>query len=228
MAEKKYTGTSEEVIIEKAKDFWARYNKPVMIVSVAIILLVGGYYGYKEFIVKPKENKAVEEMFRAEEYYRMDSCNLALNGDGQYSGFLKIIDKYSGTKSANIARFYAGVCYVKMGDNVNAIKYLKKFSSRSEQVQARAYKLLGDAYADSEKYSDALSYYKKAAHHFEEDKAASSEALFLAAYLADKVMKDQKQAIDLYKELLEKFPGTARVKYAEKYLAQLGVYNTEE
>jgi hypothetical protein len=32
----------------------------------------------------------------------------------------------------------------------------------------------------------------------------------------------------LYKELLEKFPGTARVNDAEKYLAQLGVYNTEE
>jgi tetratricopeptide (TPR) repeat protein len=228
MAEKKHTGTSEEVIIERAKDFWAKYNKPVMIVSVVIILLAGGYFGYKNFILKPKESKASEDMFRAEEYYRNDSLNLALNGDGQYPGFLKIIDKYGGTKPGKLARFYAGVCYVKMGDNANAIKHLKKFSSRSKQIQARAYKLLGDAYADSEKYSDALDYYKKAAYHFEEDKASSSEALFLAAYLADKAMKDQKQAIELYKELLEKFPGTARVNDAEKYLAQLGVYNTEE
>lgn len=28
-------------------------------------------------------------MFKAEEYYRIDSVNLALNGDGQYDGFLK-------------------------------------------------------------------------------------------------------------------------------------------
>jgi len=228
MAEKKYTGTSEEVMLEKAKDFWAKYNKPVMIVSVAVILLVGGYYGYRNFILKPKESKAVEDMFRAEEYYRMDSCNLALNGDGQYPGFLKVIDKYGGTKSANEARFYAGVCYLKMGDNANAIKYLKKFSTSAKQVQARAYKLLADAYADTEKNADALKYYKKAAHHFEEDKTTSSEALFLGAYLADRVMKDQKQAKALYEEIIEKFPGTARASDARKYLAQMGVYNTEE
>lgn len=227
MAEKKYTGSSEEVILERAKDFWARYNKPVMIVSIAIILLVGGYYGYQYFILKPKETKATEEMFRAEEYYRMDSLNLALNGDGQSAGFLKIIKDYGGTKPGKLSRFYAGVCYAKMGDNVNAIKHLEKFSTRSKLVQARAYKILGDAYADSEKYSDALSNYKKAARHFEKDKVASSEALFLAAYLADKAMKDPKQAIELYKELLKKYPGTPRTTDAEKYLAQLGVYNSE-
>ena len=164
-------------------------------------------------------------MFKAEEYYRKDSVNLALNGDGQNPGFLRIISRYGGTDAANLAHFYAGSCYIKLDDNANAIKHLKDFSSDAKQIQQRAYKLLGDASADLGKNADALNYYKKAGRHFEEDQASSAEALFLAAYLADRVMKDQKEAIALYKELKEKFPRTQQGFEADNYLAQLGVYN---
>ena len=214
-----------EVVIAKAKDFWTKYSKIIMIASTVIIVAVGGWYIYQNFFKKPKEAKAVEAMFKAEEYYRIDSVNLALNGDGQYDGFLKIISKYGGTDAAKLANYYAGSCYIKLNDNEKAIKYLKKFSTGSKPVQARAYKLIGDAYADLGKNADALSYYKKAAHHFEEDKSSAAEYLFYAAYLADRVMKDQKEAIALYKEIKEKFPNSNQAFDADNYLAQLGVYN---
>jgi tetratricopeptide (TPR) repeat protein len=228
MADKKHAHDSDsgEVIIAKAKDFWEKYNKPVMIVCAAIIVLVGGYYIYKNFFKNPKEEKATDAMFRAEEYYRMDSVTLALNGDGQYPGFLSVISKYGGTDAGNLACYYAAVCYQKLDDNQNVIKYLKKFHSSSKPVQARAYKLMGDAYAQLGKNAEALASYKDAAHHFEEDEAISADALFLAAYLADKVMKNPKEAIPLYKELQEKYPGTQQGMDAVKYLAQLGVYDT--
>lgn len=216
---------SGDVTIAKAKDFWTKYSKPILIVGTVLVLLVGGYWGYKNFVKKPKEEKAADALFKAEDYYRKDSVNAALNGDGQSMGFLKIISKYSGTEAANLANFYAGSCYIKMDDNANAIKHLKKFSSDAKQIQQRAYKLLGDASADLGKNDDALDYYKKAAHHFEEDQANSAEALFLAAYLADRVMKNQKEAIALYKELKEKYPRTQQGFDADNYLAQLGVYN---
>ncbi|HMU47402.1 MAG TPA: tetratricopeptide repeat protein [Chitinophagaceae bacterium] len=218
---------SEEIIIEKAKDFWTRYNKPLMIVSAIIILAVGGWYGYQKFVKAPQEAKAVEAMFKAEDYYRMDSVNKALNGDGQSWGFARIADKYGSTKAGKLASFYAGSCYLKLNENEKAIKYLKKFSTSSKLVQARAYKLMGDAYADMGKNSDALSYYKKAAHHFEKDENNSADYLFMAAYLADRVMKNSKEAIALYKEIKEKYPKTNQAKDAENYLAQLGVYSTQ-
>ncbi len=229
MADKKIVQESEhdEVVIAKAKDFWARYNKPLMIVSTIIILAIGGWYGYREFVVKPKETKAAEAIFRAEEYYRMDSINLALNGDGLNWGFLKVIDKYGSTKAGELARFYAGSCYIKLNDNVKAVKQLEKFSTSSKPVQARAYKLLGDAYADMGKNSEALSNYKKAGRHFESDEANSAEYLFMAAYLADRVMKDKKEAESLYKEVKKKYPKSQQAFDAENHLAQLGVYTTE-
>ena len=226
MADKKSSQEFDgDVMIAKAKDFWTKYSKPLMIVSTVIIVAVGGWYGYQTFVKKPKETKAVEAMFKAQQYFGLDSTNLALNGDGQYDGFLKIISKYGGTDAANTANYCAGVCYIKLNDNENAIKHLKKFSTSSKAVQARAYKLLGDAYADLGKNADALSYYKKAARHFEEDETNAAEYLLFAAYFADRSMKDQKEATSLYKELKEKFPKSSQAMDADNYLAQLGIYN---
>jgi hypothetical protein len=216
---------SGDAAVAKAKDFWTKNSKIILGVGVALLLLIGGFWAYKNYFQKPAEEKAADAMFKAEDYYRQDSVNLALNGDGQYIGFLKIIDKYSGTEAANLAAFYAGSCYIKLDDNKNAVKYLKDFSTDAKQIQQRAYKLLGDAYADLGQPGDAFDYYKKAASHFTEDKLASAEALFMAAYLSDKVLKKQEQAISLYKELKEKYPQTQQGFEADNYLAQLGVYN---
>ena len=227
MADKKFgnEGDSAEIMMIKAKDFWERNSKIISIAFVVVVLGVGGYFGYKNFIQKPNEEKAVDTLYKAEEYFRMDSVNLALKGDGQYLGFLKVIDKYGSTDAGNLACYYAGVCYVKLDDNTNAIKYLKKFSTDSKPVKARVYKLLGDASGDLGKSADAVDYYKKSAHLFEDDKDNSSEALFLAAYLTDRVLKNPKEAIELYKELKEKYPNTEKGVDADNYLAQLGVYN---
>jgi len=228
MAAKKFEGNEGEVIIAKAKDFWERNGKTFTIAATVIILAVGGWFGYQNFIKKPKESKAVDAMFKAEEYYRMDSINKALNGDGLYSGFLRIIDKYGGTQAAKLANFYAGSCYLKLGDNEKAIKHLKKFKTDSKIIQARAYKLLGDAHAEMKKNEDAFDYYKKAARHFEDDETNSAEYLFTAAYFAARVLNNKSEAIELFEELKTKYPRTTQGLDADKYLAQLGVYHTEE
>ena len=213
--------------LESLNIFWTKYSKVITWVAGIIIVATAGWYSYQEFYQAPREKKAVEAMFRAEDYYRQDSASLALNGDGQNLGFLAIINRFSGTKAANLAHFYAGSCYLKMNDNVKAIDYLKKFNTDSKLLQARAYKLMGDAYGDSGKNAEALSYYIKAGHHFEKDEVNSPEYLFLAAYFADQVMKDTKEAIAIYEEIRDKFPRSQQSYDAEKYLARLGVYSSK-
>jgi predicted negative regulator of RcsB-dependent stress response len=224
-----------QLIVERAKDFWTRYNKPVIIVCAIIILVAGGYLGYKKFYKEPLEEKASDALFKAEGYQRRallapnpDSLvKLALNGDGANPGFLRVISRYKGTDAANLAKLYTGECYLMLNDNANAVKYLKDFKTSSKFFQARAYKLLGDANADLGKNKEAFDNYKKAASEFKEDEENSSEALFLAAYLAQTKLNDNKQAIELFKVLKEKFPNTQRGAEADKYLARLGVYNTD-
>jgi len=115
MADKKqvHEGEQSEVIIAQAKDFWTSNSKWILGVGTILVLAVGGWYFYKEFVVKPKEAKAADLMWKAEEYFRMDSTRLALNGDGANPGFLSIISKYGGTHAGNLANYHAGVCYLK-------------------------------------------------------------------------------------------------------------------
>ena len=207
---------------------WDQYSKQLSLVALIIIFIVGAWYAYQEFYQSPKEKKAVEALFRAEEYYRKDSIALALNGDGQNLGFIKFIEKHNGTQAANLACFYAGSCYLKIGDNAKAITYLEKFSSDSKITQARAYKLLGDAFGDSGKNQEALEYYKKAGHYFKKDEVNSPDYLFMAAYFADQVMKDNAEAIALYEEIRSKYPRSQQSFDAEKNLARLGVYSSKD
>lgn len=212
----------------RSQDFWSRYSKPILYAALALLLVVGGYFAYKQFVQKPREAKAADAMGKAEEYYRMDSLQLALNGDGMNPGFLKVISDYGGTKAGNLARFYAGTIYLNLGDNAAAAKHLDDFETDSKPIQARAYKLLADAYAGLGKNGEALEHYKKAADHFEEDAQNASQYLFMAAYFADRVMNNKKEAIELFKELKEEYPTTQYGFEADKYLAQLGVYNTDK
>lgn len=219
--------TESEAVVDRAKDFWSRFGKIITIAFGAVIVVVGGFLIYKNFVQGPKEKKGYDAIFKAQEYYGQDSLDKALNGDGQFPGFEKVISQYGGTDAGELAKFYAGSIYLKKGAFDKAIKYLKDFSTDAPQIQARAYKLLGDAYAEQGKGKDAIGYYKKAASRFEEDDNASSEALFLAAYLADKVLNDKPQAIELYKEVKTKYSQTQWGFEADKYLAAAGVYNVE-
>lgn len=230
MAETKHIEprTESTTVPARSQDFWSQYSKPILYAALALVLVVGGYFAYKQLIQKPNEQKATDAIAKAEEYFRHDSLQQALNGDGINPGFLKVISSYGGTKAGNLARFYAGTAYLNLGDNAAAAKHLDEFETDSKPIQARAYKLLGDAYAGLGKNGEALENYKKAADHFEEDELNASQYLFMAAYFADRVMNNKEEAIELFTELKKEYPATQFGFEAEKYLAQLGVYSTDK
>lgn len=208
--------------IAKVQGFWARFQKPFLIVVAVIVIGGGSWYGYNEYILKPKEEKASEAIFKAQQYFSMDSSNLVLNGDGQSRGVLYIINNFSGTKSANLAHYYAGVSYLKLGDFNNAVKHLKDFSSDARQIQLLAYGCLGDAYSELNRKEEAIASYKKAATAFEKDESNSSEYLFRAALLEETTGKT-KEALELYKELKDKYPKTEKGFQADKYINRLSI-----
>lgn len=205
-----------------ATDFWEKYKNIILGILAAIILIVAGWLIYKNYFLKPKEDRAAEAMFKAEEYFRNDSLTLALNGDGQNKGFLNVIKNFEGTKAANLAHFYAGIIYLRNNDFNNAIKHLKDFSTDSKQIQMIAYGRLADAYSEQGKKDEAVEYYKKAGNYFPEDETNSSEFLFRAGYLLESMGKN-KEAVDVYKEIKEKFPKTEKGFSIDKYIYRLSV-----
>lgn len=208
------------------QNYWSKWGKPASIVLAVLILGFGAWFAYNAWVVQPKEEKAQDAIFKAQQYFAQDSLNKALNGDGVNKGFLYIIKNYDGTKSANLAKYYAGVCNLKLGNFNEAIKYLKDFSTDSKPVQMMAYGCLGDAYGEANKKGDAVDAYKKAAATFEDDKDNSSEYLFRAGLLSE-ILGKNKEALDLYKQIKDKYSNTLRGAQIDKYIYRLSIEPNE-
>jgi len=222
MSDKKHHEPVEADVVERAKGFWEKYSKTIVIASSAVILLVGGFLAYKYLVQLPNEEKAQEEIFRAEENFRKDSFALALNGTGSTPGFLKVISKYSGTRTADLANYYAGVCFLQTGDYNNAVKHLNAANAHgAKQLEAKIEGLLGDANAELKKNEEAIAHYKKAGTLFEQDQALSSEYLFRAGLLLEMSGKT-KEAVEMYQTVKDKYPRSEKGFLVEKYLARLG------
>jgi predicted negative regulator of RcsB-dependent stress response len=222
--EQPVTKSTEEKVVDSARDFWGKNNKVITYVLAGLVVVIGGYFAYKNFYKSPAETKASEAIWKAEDYYRLDSFQLALNGDGVNTGFLKAISKYSGTKAGNLSKFYAGACYMQLGDFNNAIKHLKDFSTSQVEVKLRATGLLGDAYSELGKKQEAIDQYKKAGTLFDKDDVNSPEYLFRAAMLNQELGKN-KDAIELLHTIKDKYPQSQRAFEVDKYLGKLGELN---
>jgi len=204
------------------QSIWQKQGKNISIGLFVIVLAISGWYAYDQFIKKPNEEKAADALYRAQGYFALDSSKLVLDGDGTSKGVLYIIKNYSGTKSANLAHFYAGVSYLKLGEFAKAADQLKDFSTDAKQIQMVAYGSLADAYSELNKKEDAIDYYKKAGHTFEKDENGSAEYLFRAGLLSEATGKT-KDAVAFYKEIKEKYPKTDKGYQIDKYLYRLSI-----
>ena len=155
----------------KTEDFVAKNQKYIFIIVGVVAVAVLGFIGYKEYVAKPKQMEAMNDMFQAQKYFDQavtgvakDSLyNLALNGGEGKFGMLDIISEYSGTPSANLASYYAGTAYLRLKDYKNAVEHLSNFSSEDEVLAPLAKGNIGDAFVQLDQKEDALSYYEEAA-----------------------------------------------------------------
>ncbi|MFT3679181.1 MAG: tetratricopeptide repeat protein [Ferruginibacter sp.] len=234
MAEKQVVAEAPETIeiVEQAKGFWAKFSKPIIYAGSAIILLVGGWLGYKNLVKLPNEEKAAEMLFPAERLFdkmgmqsgfNKDSINLVLNGGKDIpNGVLKVISKYGGTAAGNDAHYIAGACYLHSGDFNNAIKHLKDFSTNATQIQASAYSMLAEASAELKKNEEAASYFDKAINTNPKDEFLVPVFLFRAGQFAETTGKT-KEAVEYYQRIKNEYPKSQPAADIDKYLAKLGV-----
>jgi TolA-binding protein len=198
---------------------WLETNPKIVIgVALAILLVVGGYFGF-QFYKDSQDEQAQNEMFQAVFYFEADSLDKALNGDGNNLGFLNIIDDYGITDAANLANYYAGVCYLKQGKFELARLYLNDFSSNDLLVQARAYSLVGDTYMEEQKYEDAAAFYKKAAN-YEPNKYFSPAYLMKEALAYEKLNQNDK-AKEAYEKIITQYWDSDEYQEAKKFKARL-------
>lgn len=208
-----------ENALTKTEQFIEDNQKIISYVVGGIVVLIVAFLGFNKFYLQPQEDEALSQMFMAENYFEKDSFNLAINGDGNYLGFLDIIDDYGITKSANRAKYYAGISYLHLGQYEDALDYLKSFKTDDLLLAPVAQGAQGDALLELGETDSALKQYKKAysAHHNE---LTTPIYMMKAASLLESI-DELEDALSLYKEIKEKYPTSAEGTNIDKYIARV-------
>ena len=193
-------------------------NKNLLLgVVIALVVIVGGYLGYKHFISEPKEQKASEAIFKGEQYFGDDNFEIALKGDSLgYAGFIKLADQFSGTDAGNLANAYAGLCYAQLGKYEDAIKYLDKFSGNDLLVAPAVMGALGNCYAQVGQLDKAVATLLKAAEHAN-SMTLSPIYLIQAGQILEKQGKNA-EAVDAYKQVKNKYGNSYQAMDIDKYI----------
>ncbi|MCK5821609.1 MAG: tetratricopeptide repeat protein [Bacteroidales bacterium] len=205
-----------ETALSRTEMFIEDNSKLFSYLIIGVIVIAGAFIGVKKLIIAPKQTEASAQMFMAEQYFEQDSFNLALNGDGNYLGFLDIIDEYKITKAAKLANYYAGISFLQMGQFSEAIEYLSKFSSKDEMIMPIATGAIGDAHAELNDFDKAIEYYLKAAN-MRNNEFTSPLYLLKAGELLETQDKAQK-ALDAYNIIKDDYPDSNEARQIPKYI----------
>lgn len=218
--EKKHEDQFEhlEDALTRGEQFIENNQKMLINAVIVILVVIGAILGYNKFIRQPKIEEASNQIFGAQNYFEKDSFNLALNGDGNISGFLEIADNYGSTPSGNLAKYYSGLCYLYLSDYNNAIKYLEKFSTDDMLLANMALANIGDAYMQLKDYQKAAGYYSKAASSKLND--FSTPIFLMKNALAYEKANDYSAALKIYERIENEFPNSPEARNIEKYIVR--------
>lgn len=187
------------------------YGGGGLLAIIIIVLLVHQFY------ITPRNNRANESIFYAEQAFMNGNYEKALNGDGVNMGFLNVIDEFGHTKAANIACLYAAKCYAATEKYQEAIDMLDKFDGCGDElVSPAAIALKGNCYAELGNNEKAAELLLKAAK--EADNNIISPTCLLQAGQIFMSLGQNDKALDCYKQIKSKYQQNNIYYEIDKYI----------
>jgi tetratricopeptide (TPR) repeat protein len=212
------TISNVEETLTKTEQFLEENYKTLLIALGVIVVLVGIFWLGRLYLGK-KNDEAQSQMYQAERYFEMDSLKLALNGDGNYLGFLDIIKDYKFTNAGNLARYHAGICYLHLGNYQEAIDLLNKYSKKDKVLGSLAIGATGDAYVELGDLDKGVTKYLEAAEY---GLNSFNTPLFLmkAAELYELTGK-YPDALKIYERIQNDYSESTEGASIDKYIARV-------
>ncbi|WP_368139935.1 tetratricopeptide repeat protein [Bacteroides caccae] len=208
-----------EDALTQSEAFLIKYKNAIIGGVVAVIIIVAGFIMYKNLYAEPREEKAQAALFKGQEYFEQDAYEQALNGDSiGFVGFLKVADDFSGTKAANLAKAYAGICYAQLGKYEEAVKMLDSFNGKDQMVAPAILGVAGNCYAQLGQLDKAASTLMSAA-----DKADNNTLSPIFLMQAGEILVKQGKyddAVDAYNKIKDKYFQSYQAMDIDKYIEQ--------
>ncbi len=214
-----------EEAINKTEHFFEENGKKIIYAIVALVAIAVAVFGYKSVVVEPRMEKASAMLYKAQLLLEVESPDyqLALEGDAATPGFLEVANSFGSTPSGNLAKHYAGVSYLHLGDMANASKYLAQYKPVKgligSVINAQNLALQGDIAVEGDNYSSAVALYRKAVKA--SDNPITAPSYLFKAALASIAAGDKAGAESILTEITTSYPNTDEANKANKYLVTL-------
>ncbi len=192
---------------------------------LGLIVLAALVFGYRSLVVAPRAEKAADLLAQAQARIETPTPDyaLALEGDENGPGFLEVANRYGATPAGNLARHYAGVCYLRTGDLDNAEAFLAKYKRvkglPGSLVNAQNLGLRGDIAVERGAYAEAVKFYDKAVAAAEND--LTCPMYLRKAGLAERALGNRKQAAEYFQRILDRYPASFDAREAEQLLGSV-------
>ena len=202
--------------MNKTELFFERNGRTMSYVLLGLIVLAALVFGYRSLVSGPRVEKAAEMISEAQYRFEAETPDyeLALNGDANGAGFLDVVRQYGSTPAGNLAKHYAGICYLRLGDLDNAAEYLAKYSPvgglPGSILNAQNLGLQGDVAVERGDYAAAVKFYEKA--------VKASDNNLSKAGMAETAQGNAAAAAALFQRIIDDYPSSYDAREAEKLL----------
>lgn len=207
------TVAASKSFVEKHKNV-LMYGIGGVVAAVIICLLTYQYY------IVPRNIKAAESLAVSEQLFRAGQYEKALNGDGTNPGFLQVADEFGCTKSANLAKLYAGLCYNQLGKYQEAVDCLEDFSGCGDEMVSNAALIaLGNSYAELGQNEKGAETLVKAAKNA--DNTTISPVAYLQAGQLYEAAGNKEKALECYQAIKDNYKQSYQFQEIDKYIERI-------
>ena len=205
--------------LSSSEQFIEKNQNAIMIGLGVVIVVVLAILAYHNLYLKPKNENAQAAIFKGERYFQNQEDSIALFGNGNdYIGFEEVMNQFGGTKTADLAKAYAGISYSRLGDNEKALNYLDKFKGGDKLVTPAITGAIGDVYMNLGNSDKAVSHFLKAAK--DADDNMLSPIYYKKAGLAYMHAQNFDKAIETFDKIKTTYLNSPEGQEADKYIEQ--------
>jgi tetratricopeptide (TPR) repeat protein len=193
-------------------------NYKSLLIGLGVVVIIIGLFWLGKLYLNKRNDEAQSQMYQAQRYLESDSLRLALNGDGNYLGFLDIAKEYKRTNAGNLARYCAGICYLHMGNYQEAIDYLDKYKKKDKVIGSLAIGATGDAYVELGNPDKGISNYLEAADYA--NNSFNTPIFLMKAAELYELSGKYPEALKLYERIKNQYPESSESTTIDKYIAR--------
>ena len=204
--------------INKGEEFFQKFKNVIVGGLTFVIIVVVGAWIKVQFFDNPASLEAVQQPWKAQYYFGVDSLDNAINGDQLNYGFAEIAEEYDGTPTGETAKYYLGLSFLHKGDYQTALDIFEKVSLDDDVFSTMVIGNMGDACLELGDVGRAKSYYQSAIN--------DSKIDFTRCYWMFKLAQVHEfesnwtEAASLYTTIKEEYPESYEARQVDKFLAR--------